>query len=93
MIKKLGLAGIMIQTLSGCVAVTPMHGTDGEKSLYVNCKNFGMNACYHKANQLCPSGYYLIDQKTEQSGFVATPSVFGMTANAVTQSSIVIRCK
>lgn len=56
--------------LAGCSATSvPIHGTDGKPYLYVDCSGMfrELDHCYELANQLCPSGYRIVNSVAPRS--------------------------
>ena len=66
-----GLAAAFL--LSGCLtAAQKVHGPDGRQYTRIECNGAiqTMAACYDKANEVCPQGYFLAgqDQREQEIG-------------------------
>jgi hypothetical protein len=63
---------LLVLLLSACAKVTEMRDPDGGTQYLVGC--YGaltpMSVCYNKADDLCPAGYTIIDQKDTTSSSV-----------------------
>lgn len=75
MMKKLLLILMLGISLAGCATATKMHGSDGREMYHVACDGMVLtwSACYKKALETCPGGYFLRSGQ-ESSGSVASGS-------------------
>lgn len=55
----------VLALLAGCVHVTEIKGPDGRIAHVLDCGNNRAN-CLRKAGELCPTGYQVIDDATNQ---------------------------
>ncbi len=78
---------VLAIALSGCVRVTQVTGPNGLPSYSLNCGS-DMTACHKKAGELCPNGYFNLDQTT---GAVAISSQKSVIMTPVTYQ--LIQCK
>ena len=71
---------VLAIALSGCVRVTQVNGPNGLPSYSLNCSD--MTGCHKKAGELCPNGYFNLDQTTgavaisSQKSFIMTPDTY-----------------
>lgn len=64
---KLVFAVLLLAGLAGCTTVQRIDRPGGATEYLVACgASTGWNICYKKANELCPSGYNTLSEK---SGF------------------------
>jgi hypothetical protein len=76
-----------IALLAGCVDVTPIARPDGKTGYTIECDGESQ-ACFDKAGDLCPSGYYLVERK---SGTNELKYTAGLVSAPRTQ--LLIECK
>lgn len=93
MFRNLICAVLTILLISGCATATRMYGADGNEMQLIECPGMAvpLGACFDKANEVCPRGYFLIDRQTGGEMATFTPEM-GMYASGVNKS-IVVRCK
>ena len=81
---------ILALFLAGCAKVTEMRESDGGIRYLVGC--YGaltpMSACYSKAEELCPSGYTIIDRNDTSSSSVTQQ---GTSVKSVGEQ-LVVKC-
>ena len=78
---------LFVFVLAGCVSTQEFKGPNGRTAYSMDCGN-DLNACYHKAGEVCPTGYTILDRA---SGTVAVP--FGGAFVAAPQHTLAIECK
>lgn len=73
--KKILMGIFLVISLAGCATATKMHGSDGKEMYHVACDGIALpwSACYKKALETCPGGYFLRSGQ-ESSGSVASGS-------------------
>ncbi len=84
---------VSIFFLVSCASITPTQfvGPNGKKAYSMKCSGLGrtLEACYQKSDELCPSGYNIINS---MSGTVAVPTASGGIL-AAPSHNIAIECK
>jgi hypothetical protein len=93
---------------SGCLtAAQKIHGPDGREYTRIECNGAiqTMAACFDKANEVCPRGYYLAGQNQQEGSRISTATAnvsgnqFGFAGQstalsaAPTYRSLVVACK
>lgn len=76
--------------LAGCATSTEIRGPGGQVSHLIDCSGAAvpLGACYEKANELCPTGYNVVD--AQQS---VGPMMIGPYGGAqMQQKHIVVSC-
>lgn len=93
MLKTFLPAALLIVSVTGCATATRMYGADGKEMQLIECPGMAvpLGKCFEKANEVCPSGYFLIDRQTggEMATFTPQMSTYASGVN----KSIVVRCK
>ena len=74
--------------LTGCATSTKAQGPDGRVAHVIKCEG-GIEYCWQKAGELCPSGY---DVLGSNSSAVGVPMSTGGTI-VTSQQSLVVSCK
>ena len=67
---RIGAFIVVLTTLIGCATVTPINRGAGQPAEYlVECNGdvAPWSKCFAKANQVCPRGYDVIEQASDQS--------------------------
>jgi hypothetical protein len=82
---SIGIVGLAL--LAGCVTVHEVKGPDGKTALAVQCPD--ALACYKKAGELCPDGYNLVGNNSENH---VGSSNYG-TIYSSTTTTLVVECK
>jgi hypothetical protein len=61
--------------LGACATATNIHGPDGQQAVLIECPGAAVPipACFEKANEVCPSGYQLLD--SHEGGWILTKAV------------------
>jgi hypothetical protein len=79
--------------LGACATATDIHGPDGQQAVLIECPGAAvpMSACFEKANEVCPSGYKLLD--AQEGGSAASFTQFGAYSATGVQKRIVVRCQ
>jgi hypothetical protein len=86
--SHIACAGAVTALLSACTTATPIKTGDGAERYYVDCGRMSMSQCIAKANEVCPKGYTVDDQKQRTGwGF----SQYG--GGSRTESSMQVTCK
>lgn len=92
------LVMLAVVPLYGCATVSKTYDQHGEVVYDIACPGMAvpMSACYDKAMEACPNGYYLVAKDTG-SGSIGTlnssgGSTIGTYASGVNKG-IIIRCK
>lgn len=81
---------ILVALLAGCASSTEIKGPGGQVAHLIECPGSAvpMGACFEKANDLCPSGYNVLD--AQQSTGPVVWNQFGMYQGM--QKQIVVQC-
>lgn len=86
---------LSILLLSGCATATTVYGPDGKAYTFIACDGSAipMSYCYDKALEVCPHGYYLVDQKMH-NGPITAAAVGGIASVQQFQyKNITVSCK
>ena len=59
----------MMLALAGCTTAQTMYGPDGRQYTRIECNGLALthDACYARALEVCPQGYFLADEGTWES--------------------------
>ncbi|MCX5795549.1 MAG: hypothetical protein NTY77_08665 [Elusimicrobia bacterium] len=97
------LFGAALLAAAGCSGVnsTLRYGADGQPEFFVECTGQPMSSCYRKALELCPQGYFLVENSQTPGGtksgglFGRTQHVGAETGNTmvVWKNQVAVRCK
>ncbi len=81
---------IALVSIGGCAKVKTLTTPNGNTGYYISCNGMavGMDVCYKKAGNICPSGYSIIDGENK-GGLVVMPTYIG----GVSRKGIIIECK
>lgn len=76
--------------LAGCATSTEIRGPNGQIAHLIECPGAAltMGTCYEKANDLCPSGYNVLDAQQELGATMVSP--YGAVQNV--DRHLVIQC-
>lgn len=84
--KSIALVAVL---LAACTTTaTPVRTGDGAQKFYLDCGRQGMAQCFAKANEVCPNGYTVDDQK-QRTGWAF--SQYG--GGSRTESAMTVTCK
>lgn len=89
--------------LGGCSGANSSvrYGPDGQQEYFVDCSGKPMTRCYGRALQLCPQGYFLV-QDSQVPGGSHSGGIFGHTKHVSGESrdteitwknQLIVRCK
>lgn len=80
---------IAVLLLSGCSTVQTVYTKNGEQAQRIACPGVGMNYCYEKALEICPSGYLLVEDLSRP----ASSGINVQVGNNVGEAAILVKCK
>lgn len=88
----------IIVNLVGCATASQTFDQSGEAVYDIACSGLAvpMSACYEKALQTCPKGYYLVSRDTGSGSIGTMNSSGGTTTGAYAQGinkGLIIKCK
>lgn len=73
-------------TLTGCATSSQIPLPNNEQGFAIECPRVGQ--CYRKAQEVCPTGYELLDKgSSTQGGFASGVGAIGQ------KQSLIVRCK
>jgi hypothetical protein len=63
------LATTLLLALAGCTSSQTVYGPDGRQYTRIECNSHALShgACYRRAMEICPQGYFLTDERTWES--------------------------
>tara|TARA_R110002050_G_scaffold269917_2_gene412687 strand:+ start:229967 stop:230233 length:267 start_codon:yes stop_codon:yes gene_type:complete len=85
--KIIGLCFTVI--ISGCAIKPITVGENGELGYTINC-NSGIEVCQQKSEELCPSGFDIIDHAKKSSTLAPH---YGEYPTTIDTESLTIKCK
>ena len=86
---------LLVLLLAGCAIASPTYDEKGEKVVNISCNGAAvpMSVCYNKANEVCPSGYFLIARNGQPVGNVTTVNQYAGSSVPLVLKDITVKCK
>jgi hypothetical protein len=85
------LAVALSLAVTACATATPIYDQNGEAAMLISCDGAAvpMSACYNKAAEVCPGGYFLLGSEDRHDGAIIGPYGGG----TINTKSVAVRCK
>jgi hypothetical protein len=83
---------VLASLVAGCASATEIYGPDGQAAMLIECPGAAVpiSACFKKANDVCPSGYALLD--TYEGGATTSITQYGAFPSTGTDKRILVPC-
>lgn len=86
---------VVLALLTGCTTAKPIYTADGKQGHSIICSGTANSwaGCYEKAGELCGEKGYTVQDKSGDTGFVASASTTNAFAGSTISRSMIVQGK